>query len=149
MRRLILSAILIFFLCYLAMGQTQSPLKRYWEFLQHDSIQQNKFLMPAAHFMMSENGAVTAAGRGTYLSLGINAARLFSKKFELGFHIEMKVWKGLWPVNYSSDFVNGFNQNYANTLGDAKDSARAEVLYKAINGSESYSFRGTFYGSYA
>lgn len=105
--------------------------------------------MPAAHFMMSENGAVTAAGRGTYLSLGINAARLFSKKFELGFHLEMKAWKGLWPVNYHSDFVNGFNQNYANTLGDAKDSARAEVLYKAINGSESYSFRGTFYGSYA
>jgi len=90
---------------------------------------------------------VNHGGRGSYVGLGLNVARLFSKKFVLGFIVEFKGWKGLWPDNFTNQFQNDFNWYYQNSIALPEDSARAETLHSLINGSPSYSVRGTFYSS--
>jgi hypothetical protein len=99
--------------------------------------------------MYTNKGYISHGGRGTYLSGGLNVGRLFSKKIVLAITVELKAWKGLWPVYFSRNFIEDFNNNFQNNLVDQKDSARAEAVKELLNGSSQYSARGTFYSTYA
>ena len=83
----------------------RSLFDRYWQFLQPDSTRHNTYFLAAFNFMYTQQGYVSHGGRGTYLSAGLNVGRLFSKKIVLGASIELKAWKGLWPVYFSKNFV--------------------------------------------
>ena len=150
-----LKLILFVFLSYSSIAQidsskfSPSKFQQYIKFLTMDSLKGgNSMLIPSYNFMYTNCGAITHAGRGTYVGLGLNVARLFSKKFVLGIGIELKAWKGLWSDNLKSDFVNDFNAGFQNNLIDINDSARAQTLKDCFNGSQGLTRRGTFYANY-
>lgn len=127
----------------------QSFLDRYWQFLKPDSVKNTTYLIGAYNFMYTNKGYISHGGRGTYLSGGFNVGRLFSKKIVLAITVEFKAWKGLWPVYFSPNYINDFNNNFQNNLVDQKDSARAEAVKQLLNGNSRFTARGTFYGTYA
>lgn len=122
-------------------------IQNYVNFLKRDSTQRNTYILASYNFMFTNQGNIAHGGRGGYLSAGLNVARFFSRKFVLGAVVELKAWKGLWPHYFSKDFINDFNAAYQNNLTGA-DSSRAEVLKACINGSPSYTRRGTFYSAF-
>lgn len=127
----------------------KSFLLRYWEFLQPEEVQNTTYVIGAFNFMHTNKGYISHGGRGTYLSGGLNVGRLFSKKIVLAINLELKFWKGLWPVYFSQNFMNDFSNNFQNNLADPKDSARAEYVKELLDGGYQTSTRGTFYGTYA
>jgi hypothetical protein len=128
-------------------SRMRSSIEKYIHFLEKDSIRNNTLILASYNFMFTNQGAITHGGRGTYVGLGINAARLFTKKIVLGFNVELKAWKGLWPSKLTSTYLNDFNENYQNQLTVKEDSTRAAVLKECMNGSDRYTRRGTFYSA--
>ena len=128
-------------------SRTWNSIEKYVHFLEKDSVRNNTLILASYNFMFTNQGDITHGGRGTYIGLGLNVARLFTKKFVLGFNIEFKAWKGLWPSYLTNNYINDFNDGYQNNLAIKEDSARAAVLKECINGSDRYSRRGTFYSA--
>lgn len=129
--------------------EKKSSFGKYIDFMTPDTIANNASLFTAAYnFGFTPMGNVSHGGRGSYLSLGVNLARFFSKKHVLSLFYEMKGWKGFWPVPFQETFINDFNAAYNNTLTVAEDLARAETVSKLLNGSPFYSIRVTFYAAY-
>jgi hypothetical protein len=126
-----------------------SVLKRYWQFLQPDSLGHNTLLTGAWNYMYTDRGTIMHAGRGSYLGVGFNVARLFSKDFVLAAGVEIKVVKGLWNDRFSQNYIDDFNANFHNDLSNDIDSAKAFAVHDLLNGTSNYTIRGSYYGGYS
>jgi len=75
----------------------------------------------------------TIGVKGLVSNVGINFARLFSRKFVLGVAVEFKIVNGIFPGKPSKAFVSDFNEMYISQYDNPKDSANAFVVKNAIN----------------
>ncbi len=71
---------------------------------------------------------------GMTFNFAFNLARFFSKKFILGITCDTRfAFAGQIRQHFSFPFIEDFNNNFIPTQSTLKDSATADVLYRAIN----------------
>lgn len=82
---------------------------------------------------------------GTSANIGFNLARLFTRKFILGFCIDTKVFiPSFIKHKANSDFITDFNNEFVATYDNDNDSLRASVLFDGINNQNNVSMKGSF-----
>lgn len=121
-------------------------IDNYIKFLQPDEKQKNEFFIATHSMVYTNTGKILHGGRGSYITIGLNLARFFSKKIVLGVGVDLRCWKGLWDDRFTNGYINDFNANFNNTIQVIEDSARATALKETINGGRYYA-RGSYYSA--
>ena len=133
MKRLLLPFITLLLLtpCTNCVGQSDSWFKG------------TPILFGAVNYSQNVSGKILPSN-GTHLSLGLNIAGLFSRKFTLGVMVDVRGFKALGSNRQYGQLTNAINTYIINNQSNPLDSTYATFLYSAFNNDD----RKCFFGSY-